>query len=157
MAGVRGSGAGVLRNSSGLAEVASYYWNTSNLAWEAVTGNPSGTSDATAANQVTGNASLSSIDTKLSSQATAANQTTGNTSLSNIDGKLGTLVDSSAPVITMNALVPKKWDYLSYTATNATTDTYVYKSGGSGGTTVATVTVTWTDSTKTVLSTVVRT
>lgn len=43
---------------------------------------------ATTANQTTGNASLSSIDTKLSSQSTAANQTTGNASLSSIDTKL---------------------------------------------------------------------
>jgi hypothetical protein len=43
---------------------------------------------ATNALQTTGNSSLSSIDTKLSSQATATNQTTGNTSLSSIDGKL---------------------------------------------------------------------
>jgi hypothetical protein len=43
---------------------------------------------STAANQTTANGSLSSIDTKLSSQATAANQTTGNGSLSSIDTKL---------------------------------------------------------------------
>jgi hypothetical protein len=45
-------------------------------------------SQATAANQATGNASLSSIDTQLNSQATAANQSTGNSSLSSIDTKL---------------------------------------------------------------------
>ncbi len=48
-------------------------------------GNPSGGGggggDASAANQVTGNNSLASIDTKLSSQATAANQTALSTSL----------------------------------------------------------------------------
>lgn len=44
--------------------------------------------DASAANQVIGNESLSSIDTKLTSQSTAANQTTGNASLSSIDTKL---------------------------------------------------------------------
>ncbi len=43
---------------------------------------------ATEAKQDVGNASLSSIDTKLSSQATAAKQDTGNTSLSSIDTKL---------------------------------------------------------------------
>lgn len=42
-------------------------------------------SQATATKQDTGNTSLSSIDTKLSSQATAANQTTGNASLANIE------------------------------------------------------------------------
>lgn len=55
-----------------------------------------------------------------------------------------------------SGLVPQAFDYISYTSAS-TTDTYVYKTGGSGGTTVATVTVTWTDSTKTVLSTVART
>ena len=45
-------------------------------------------SQATAANQTTGNASLSSIDTKLTSQATAAKQDTGNASLASIDAKL---------------------------------------------------------------------
>lgn len=45
-------------------------------------------SAATAARQDTGNTSLASIDTKLSSQATAARQDTGNTSLSSIDTKL---------------------------------------------------------------------
>lgn len=42
-------------------------------------------------------------------------------------------------------------DYVSYTATSPTVDTFVYKTGGSGGTTVATVTVTYTDDTHTVL------
>lgn len=50
---------------------------------------PSGA--ASAANQTTGNSSLSSIDTKLTGVATAANQGTGNTSLSSIDTKLSTL------------------------------------------------------------------
>lgn len=46
------------------------------------------TGAATEAKQDTGNTSLGSIDTKLSSQATAALQGTGNTSLSSIDTKL---------------------------------------------------------------------
>lgn len=43
---------------------------------------------ATEAKQDTGNTSLGSIDTKLSSQATASKQDTGNTSLASIDTKL---------------------------------------------------------------------
>ena len=54
-------------------------------------------------------------------------------------------------------LLPIVYDYMSYTNTNATTDTYVYKSGGSGGTLVATVTIVYTDSTKAQVSTVTRT
>jgi len=48
------------------------------------------------------------------------------------------------------------FDYVSLTS-GGTTDTYVFKTGGSGGTTVATVTITYTDSTKATISTVVKT
>jgi hypothetical protein len=48
-------------------------------------------------------------------------------------------------------------DYISANFAGATTDVYTFKSGGSGGTTVATVTITYTDSTKAVISTVART
>lgn len=54
-------------------------------------------------------------------------------------------------------LVPKAYDYMSYTNTNATTDTYTYYTGGVGGTLVATVTIVYTDSTKAQVSTVTRT
>lgn len=49
---------------------------------------PLPTGAATSANQATANSSLSSIDTKLTSQATASNQTTANNTLSSIDIKL---------------------------------------------------------------------
>jgi len=51
---------------------------------------------ATGAGQITTNASLSSIDTKLSSQTTAAAQTAGNASLASIDGKLGSTAVAAA-------------------------------------------------------------
>ena len=54
-----------------------------------------------------------------------------------------------------SSLTPYAYDYVSYTS-GSTTDTYVYKSGGSGGTTVQTITVTYTDSTKATLSSVAR-
>lgn len=44
------------------------------------------------------------------------------------------------------------WDYVAYTNTSTTVDTYVYKSGGSGGTTVKTLTITYTDTTKSQIS-----
>jgi hypothetical protein len=47
-------------------------------------------------------------------------------------------------------------DYISL-AQNATQDIYTFYSGGSGGTLVSTVTVTFTDATKTTLSNVART
>lgn len=49
------------------------------------------------------------------------------------------------------------WDYMGQTVTSSTIDTFVFKTGGSGGTTVATVVVTYTDSTHAVLSNVTRT
>ena len=44
------------------------------------------------------------------------------------------------------------YDYISYTS-GSTTDVYVFKSGGSGGTTTATVTINWTNTDKNVLAT----
>jgi hypothetical protein len=61
------------------------------------------TDAATAAKQDTGNSSLSSIDSKLSSQATASAQTTGNNSLSSIDGKI-TAVNTNSVTITSSVL-----------------------------------------------------
>lgn len=47
-------------------------------------------------------------------------------------------------------LVPgTDFDYIDGQQTSATVDTYVYKTGGSGGTTVQTITVTYTSSAKT--------
>ena|SRR5690348_13010606 len=54
-----------------------------------------------------------------------------------------------------SSLAPNAYDYVSYTS-GSTTDTYTYKSGGSSGTTVQTITVTWTDSTKATLSSIAR-
>lgn len=50
---------------------------------------------ATSGKQDTGNASLSSIDTKLTGVATASKQDTGNASLSSIDGKLSSTATAS--------------------------------------------------------------
>jgi len=48
------------------------------------------------------------------------------------------------------------YDYIAVTSAT-TTDTFVYKSGGAAGGTVATLTVTYTDSTKATLSSVAKT
>mgnify|MGYP001061082690 CR=1 FL=1 len=40
------------------------------------------------------------------------------------------------------------YDYIDVQQTSATVETYVYKDGGSGGTTVLTIVVTYVDSTK---------
>lgn len=59
-------------------------------------------------------------------------------------------------VATTNGLSLIAYDYVSLTQAS-TTDTWVFKAGGAGGTTVATVTITYTDSTKATISTVVKT
>lgn len=46
----------------------------------------------------------------------------------------------------------KAWDYLAVTYPSATQEVYTFKTGGVGGTTVATATVDYTDSTKASLS-----
>jgi hypothetical protein len=79
-----------------LLNATSHVWDVDTLSWvkatqvEAGVGGGGG-GDASAANQVTGNASLSSIDTKLSSQATAAKQDTANASLATIATEVATL------------------------------------------------------------------
>jgi hypothetical protein len=111
---------------------------------------------------------LSSIDSKTTADpATATNQASSNTkldtlitqtdgleaSLSSIDTKTPALVSNSVPVIT-GLGVPAHDAILPTFA--ATTDTYVYKTGGVSGTTVSTVVLTYTDATKAVLQSVVR-
>lgn len=49
------------------------------------------------------------------------------------------------------------YDYIAIAYPTATTETYTYKSGGSGGTTEATITVTYVDATKAELVSVERT
>jgi hypothetical protein len=48
------------------------------------------------------------------------------------------------------------YDYISL-AQATLTDTYTYKTGGAGGSTVATLTITYTTAAKTIISTVVKT
>lgn len=56
-----------------------------------------------------------------------------------------------------SGLVTSAYDYIGYTNTNSTTDTYVYKIGGASGTTVATVTIVYTDTTKSQISSITKT
>lgn len=56
-----------------------------------------------------------------------------------------------------NALIPTAYDYIGMNYAGATADVYTYKTGGSGGTTVATLTVNYTGVDKSVISSVVRT
>ena len=56
----------------------------------------------------------------------------------------------------LNGLNLTSWDYLS-NAPTATTDVFTFKNGGASGTTIATLTITYTDSTKAVIQTLIKT
>jgi len=55
-----------------------------------------------------------------------------------------------------NKLIPEKWDYTSL-AVDTLTDTWTFYTGGSGGTLVATVVITYTDAAKGTISNVAKT
>lgn len=57
----------------------------------------------------------------------------------------------------ISSLTPSEYDYISVTYPSATQEVYVFKNGGSGGTTVSTVTLNYTDSTKESLSNAAKT
>ena len=104
-------------------------------------------------NQSIGNSPLSTF--------TAASDTIGGVQYQRVKLVTGTensstAIDESNPLPTTSGAGLPLWDYMSL-ATGATTETYTFKLGGSGGTTVATLTVTYTDSTKETISTVERT
>lgn len=57
-------------------------------------------------------------------------------------------------VFSIADLVPYAKDYIKVTYPNTTTEVYTFKNGGASGTTVATITVVFTDSSKENLDTV---
>lgn len=54
-----------------------------------------------------------------------------------------------------NSLVPQTYDYITLNQTS-TEDIWTFKRGGSGGTTVSTITITYTSEAKTVISSVAK-
>ena len=64
--------------------------------------------------------------------------------------------DQAIRVKPVNVIVPETYDYVAAAYPDSVTETYTYKSGGSGGTTVAVVTIVYTDATKENLSTVTK-
>lgn len=66
-------------------------------------------------------------------------------------------VSVQGSVATTTGLSVPAHDYVSYTNTSSVVDTYVFKTGGSGGTTVATLTITYTDSSKAQVQSVEKT
>jgi len=58
------------------------------------------------------------------------------------DGRLHVIDD------VLNSLIPSAYDYIEASYPDAVTEIYIFKTGGSGGTTVSTLTLVYTDSTK---------
>ena len=69
--------------------------------------------------------------------------------------KSGTL--TLLDVFNANALITKPYDSIVVTYPTTSSEVYTFKSGGISGTTIAILTVTYTDTTKENLSTVVKT
>lgn len=65
-------------------------------------------------------------------------------------------IQTSSGIIQQGISLPK-YDYVTVDYPDAVSEIYTFKSGGSGGTTVATITLTYTDSTKAALSIVAKT
>ncbi len=65
-----------------------------------------------------------------------------------------TTVDSQNPLPVTTGFINFKYDYVSLTLTNPTTETYTFKLGGSSGTLVSTITIIYTDYKKCTLSSV---
>lgn len=65
--------------------------------------------------------------------------------------------DTAIRTLSKSKLVNSEYDYIGVTYSDTVTEIYVYKFGGSGGTTVATITVVYTDSTKEFVSSVTKT
>lgn len=59
--------------------------------------------------------------------------------------------------VVTSGLTPASYDYVGTTYPTATTETWVYKTGGAGGTTVATIDLVYTDATKENISSITRT
>jgi len=68
-----------------------------------------------------------------------------------IDGKTALRVSN------FNSLIIGSYDYIAVTYPDTSTEVYTYKTGGVSGTSVAIITVVYTDSTKEVITSVART
>lgn len=58
---------------------------------------------------------------------------------------------------TLNGMIPNSYDYVGVAYPSDTTEVYTFKTGGVSGTTVCTITITYTNNTKAALSSAVRT
>ena len=81
-----------------------------------------------------------------------------------VDGTTPTIQATVEQISTQGALIVKSlgglvtvsYDYIGVAYPLDTTEVYTFKTGGAGGTTVATITVVYTDATKVSLSTVTK-
>ena len=64
--------------------------------------------------------------------------------------------NASGSLVMGGNLVTADYDYIAITYPTASSEVYTFKTGGSGGTTIATVSVVYTDSTKENVSTVTK-
>lgn len=64
--------------------------------------------------------------------------------------------ESAVRVLGLNGLVTDSYDYIAVTYPSTTSEVYTYKTGGSGGTKVATVTIVYTTTSKCLISSVTK-
>ena len=77
-----------------------------------------------------------------------AEQPRGRVSTTTVSTKIGQDVYVVGGSVIINGLINFAWDYVAVTYPSGTQEVYTFKTGGSGGTTVGTITVNYTDSTK---------
>ena len=69
----------------------------------------------------------------------------------------GDTSETKLKTFSVSGMLSETYDYVSVNYATATQEIYTFKTGGSGGTTVATITINYTDSTKANLSNVAKT
>lgn len=74
-------------------------------------------------------------------------------------GRIPTRGSQSTPQVSRvwNSLIQAPFDYIGTTFPDGVTDVYTFKNGGSGGNTIATLTIVYVDSTKQALSSLTKT
>lgn len=88
---------------------------------------------------------------------TVSNAFATEATLSAVNNKLPSLESGNIPIVQKKNLIGvPTHDHFSVNYPTSTTEVYTYKSGGSGGATVATITITYVDATKAQISSVQR-
>jgi|DEB19_MinimDraft_2_1074335.scaffolds.fasta_scaffold61629_3 hypothetical protein len=87
---------------------------------------------------------IAAIDDNIAIRGTVS----GNELEPNVDGSINTFIQ--------NQLITSKWDSFSVAYPSGTQEIYTYKFGGLSGSTVATITINYSDITKTAITTLVK-